>query len=622
MIKKIASIILCMILLTCGQLPAFAEDETPSGIALSELENYIDKYMFQYIGETSPGAAVVLIKDGQIIFSKGYGYANLENETSVDPSVTVFEYGSISKVFVYTTIMRLSEEGRIDLNADIREYLPEGFLKKLRYDDPITMMNIMSHTAGFEDYLFDVLLASPDGLPSLEQILQDAQPVQVYKPGTISAYSNYAVSLAAYIAERMIGKDFFEYLMESIFQPLGMEHTSAHPTLSDKPDLFVNKAAGYHSLKNGEFKLGDWSYCPIYPAGSTNGTAEDLARYAIALMPDINEESPLFKNKTTLDEMLSQSHSMGPQMTGFAHGFIEWDGEYRGVGHGGNTIAFSSQFNIVPQERFGVIILTNTSNERDITSGLTEALIGKRGEAEVVVTGTNLPSAKEVEGTYISARRMHYGFLRLYNYLQLRNVKAVDSNTIKFSIAGQTSLLVQTSPYVYQRIEASGSILQHHYGTVYFEVLNGKVLRMSGDSIPISPMDILWLYASLVIVIISVLFFSISLIVFLIRILLRKKVHKHLALLQLCGMATLVNNAVLVMRMLLNNYRSFSELRLHILLNYPLMALGLILILFMFSSWKKSNHTRLQRIYYGTTTGILVAFFSTLAIWQFFHVLG
>ena len=142
-----------------GNALAYTGEKTPSGIPLLELEKRIDDFMSKYVGETSPGAAVVLIKDGEIIFSKGYGYADIENEIRVDPSETIFEYGSISKLFVYTTIMRLWEEGRIDLRV--------------------------------------ALLTTNKNRPTMEQTLREFQPMQVYKPGEVSAYSNYAVGLAS-----------------------------------------------------------------------------------------------------------------------------------------------------------------------------------------------------------------------------------------------------------------------------------------------------------------------------------------------------------------------------------------------------------------------------------------
>jgi hypothetical protein len=495
------------------------------------------------------------------------------------------------------------------------------------------MLNIMNHTTGFEDYLFDVLLTTSKNRPSLEQTLLDCQPMQVYKPGTISAYSNYAVALAAYIAEQIIGQDFYEYLMESIFLPLNMNRTSAHPLLSDKLELLDTKAYGYYPQKKAGFTLGSWSYVPLYPAGSVNGTAEDLAYFAIALMPEAGQDSLLFNKRETLDEMLTQSHQMGPQLHGFAHGFMEWDGEYRGVGHGGNSAAFSTQLNIVPEERFGVIVLTNASNEMDISAGLTEALIGRRDKSVAIGVG-DLPSAKEVEGTYISARRMHRGFLELYGYLSLLKVKVLEPNKIQLSMAGQVSTLVQTSPYVFERVDADGAIFKYHFGTVYFEMSDGKVMRMSGDYLPLpSGRTESWLAVSLLVVILSTLYFLVTPIVLLIGKWRKKRggvdvasgnggLPKAITLLVLCGAAILANNALLLVRMIVNNYRSFSEVRIHILLNYPLAGLAFILTILVASNLKSLKLSGRHKVFSLATIFMIVAFICTLINWQFFKVIA
>ncbi len=309
---------------------------TPSGIPSTEIASRINELVAKHIGVTTPGAVIVIVKDGGIDFSKGYGYADVENRIEVDPATTVFEYGSISKLFVYATFMRLAEVGLLDLNADIRSFLPEGFLKRLRYDAPITFYHVMDHTAGFEDYLFDLVHAFPNKFPSLEQALLNSQPAQVYRPGTVSAYSNYAVALAAYIAQQLIGKEFFAYLRDTIFTPLAMHHTSAHPLLADHPAMLQQKAIGYDSRPAMRFKKGFWSHIPLYPAGAVNGTAEDLARFAIALMPPDGEESPLFQKRDTLDTMLSRS-PVSSELSGFAHGFILSKDNRGALGHGGNT---------------------------------------------------------------------------------------------------------------------------------------------------------------------------------------------------------------------------------------------------------------------------------------------
>lgn len=627
--KSIAVLTLCVLLFLTGSVTALAadNDETPSGLPLSTIEDFIDDYMEQHIGKSSPGAAVVLVKDGKIIFSKGYGYADVDSKTPVSPETTIFEYGSVSKLFVYTTIMRLSEQGKIDLNADIRQYLPKDFLQKLQYDKPITMINIMNHTTGFEDYFFDVILTSPENIPSFEETIKQSQPRQVYEPGAISAYSNYAVGLAGYIAEQIIGQDFHEYLMETVFMQLDMNNTSIHPTLADKSELFDKKATGYHLQGDGSFKPFGWSYIPLYPIGAANGTANDLARFAMAFMPEEGQKTPLFEKRETLDEMLTQTLQIGPGMTGFAHGFIEWDGELRGVGHGGNTAAFSAQMNIVPEESFGVIVLTNVQAEMDITSGLTEALIGKRNN-EIIIDQTDLPDASEVEGTYISARRMHTGFLELYEYLNPLDVKIIEPNRIQLSLAGQTSTMIQTSPYVYECVDANGPIFKYHFKTIYFEVDDGKVVRMSGDYMPL-PKGRLCLILSVLIAVVSAIYFLIAPLAMLIAKIFRKNKERNriafkrmLVLAVLNGTALIANNAVMLIRMLVHNYRSFCEFRFHILLNYPLIITAAVLCVLLIVKWKGKYLSRWQKLFTVITMILIVALITLLIYWQFLNVIA
>ncbi len=626
-----ATIMAVLILLIALPCALAAEGQTPSGVALDNIEAFIDGYVSGYIGQTSPGLAVAVVKDGEILFSKGYGYSDIEKGEMVDPANTIFEYGSVSKLFVYTAIMQLVEEGKLDLETDIRTFLPEGFLKKLRFNEPITLTHVMNHTTGFEDYLFDVVVTS-NVHQGFEQTLRTGQPEQVYRPGTVSAYSNYAVALAAYIVQGMVGQDFYEYVMDDIFLPSGMKKTSMHPELRDKPWLIHDKAMGYYPLGDGEFGQGEWSYIPLYPIGSVNGTADDLARFAIMLMPEDGEEIALFKERETLAGMFSQSHAMGPGLTGFAHGFIEFDGQYRGVGHGGNTAFFTAQMNIVPEERFGVIVLANAASEMDLTQGLTKALLGERQIGMSQYQGI-LPDARDVEGTYISARKAHNGFLKLYGFFSLLSVHAMDSDTIELRFAGQSAKYVQTVPYVYKQFEANSSFFKYNFGTVYFEMKEGTVQRVSGDFLPLpSGYTTSWLLADGIIVAVGMLFFLLAPIVILILALFRRKknpeasapvrrAQRFYAIFVLSGTALLINNAILVIRMLVNNYRSFSEVQPYIIFNYPIVLLAVAAGVMTMFFVKQVGHSKKCWSLVLASGILLTALIAVLIKWQFFNML-
>ena len=222
--------------------------------AAEETENYetvIDKVADAYIGKSVPGACVIVSEHGEIVFSKTYGYADLEKNIPMDPENTVFEWGSISKTFIWVSVMQLSEEGKIDLNADIRNYLPKGFLKNLHYDTPITMRHLMNHTAGFEEQLINLRYFESDKEFTLAEVLSSHQPEQVFSPGKVSAYSNWGAALAAFIVERASGQNYKEYVNEHILKPLDMNNTSIGLFQNDNPTILARKAVGYFFSEKG-----------------------------------------------------------------------------------------------------------------------------------------------------------------------------------------------------------------------------------------------------------------------------------------------------------------------------------------------------------------------------------
>lgn len=608
-------------------IAALSEGQTPSGIPLDQMEARIEAYMASAIGQSSPGAAVVVVRGDEILFSRGYGYADLESQIPVDPARTVFEYGSISKLFVYSTLMRLAEAGKLRLDEDLRPYFPARVLQRLRYDEAITPLHVMNHTTGLEDDLFDVVLTSQVRPPDLKQALLAHPPQQVYRPGTISAYSNYAVALAASVAQDLLGEaPLYAYWMDTIFRPLGMDSTSAQPVLEDR--LKDRKAIGYAATTDGGFQRGSWSTIPLYPAGSVNGTAEDLARFLLALMPAGGQTSPLFQAPDTLEEMLSLSHSMGPDMSGFAHGFMGREGQHGGLGHGGNTAYFTAQANLVPEARFGVVVLCNAANEMEITEGLTRMLLDPV-EAPVPSHEGALPDARSVEGVYIMARRPHTGFLKLYPYLSLLRVRALDSNHLELRMAGQSAVLAQKAPDWYQRQSAQGSLFAYNFQAAYFEREDGAVKRISGDFLPLPPGHTLpWLWADGIAAILCAAFFLFAPVGLLVRALVRRKREKAdprkngwlLATHVLCGTGLMLNNGLLLLRMLSHPYRSFSEVRFHILLNGGFAGIGLVIGLLLL--FRSRGMGRKARALIWISAVLFAVCVSLLAKWEFFRVLS
>ena len=187
---------------------------------------------------------------------------------------TLFRPGSVSKLFVWTAVMQLAEQGKLDLDRDINEYLdfkiPEAF------GQPITLKNIMTHTAGFEEQVKDLFaLGKPS--PNLGEYVKTHVPQRIFAPGTTPAYSNYATTLAGYIVERMSGQSFDDYVEQNIFKPLGMIRSTFRQPLP--PELAPLMSNGY-LLASDEAKPFE-SIGP-FPAGSMSSSAVDMSKFMLA----------------------------------------------------------------------------------------------------------------------------------------------------------------------------------------------------------------------------------------------------------------------------------------------------------------------------------------------------
>src|SRR5256886_3975043 len=193
----------------------------------ADLEAFLDGMMPSQLNrEDIAGAAIAVVKDGKIIFAKGYGFSDVEKRTPVTADSTLFRPGSISKLFTWTSVMQLSEQGKLDLDKDVNEYL--DFKIPAAYGKPITLKNIMTHTAGFEELGRDLFVADAQHLHTLEQFLKHHIPDRIFPPGVIPAYSNYATALAGYIVQRVSGKPFEQYVQDNIYTPLNMQRSEEH----------------------------------------------------------------------------------------------------------------------------------------------------------------------------------------------------------------------------------------------------------------------------------------------------------------------------------------------------------------------------------------------------------
>jgi CubicO group peptidase (beta-lactamase class C family) len=222
-----------------------------------EVEAFFDDLMPRQLkSERVVGAAVAVVKDGRLLFAKGYGYAGLERGRPVEAERTLFYPGSTGKLFTWTAVMQLAEQGKLDLHADVNRYL--DFAIAATYPQPITLAHLLTHTAGFEEEMGLMLAASQREVPPLREVLVERMPPRVYPPGELSAYSNYGTALAGYVVERVSGQPFEAYIAEHILTPLGMERSAAVQPLpahlADLAGTYVPARVAHTSPQ----KLVDW----------------------------------------------------------------------------------------------------------------------------------------------------------------------------------------------------------------------------------------------------------------------------------------------------------------------------------------------------------------------------
>jgi CubicO group peptidase (beta-lactamase class C family) len=187
------------------------------------------------------GGVVVVVKDGRVLLAKGYGYADVSTQLSVDAETTLFRAGSISTLFTWTAVLQLVDRGKLDLDADINGYL--DFRIPPYEGRPITVRNLMTHTPGFEESLRYSFATDPGGLLPLEYAVKRSAPMRIFPPGEIPAYSNYGAELTGYIVARVSGEPFEDYVERNIFAPLAMGHSSFRQPLP--PALEPGMALGY-----------------------------------------------------------------------------------------------------------------------------------------------------------------------------------------------------------------------------------------------------------------------------------------------------------------------------------------------------------------------------------------
>ena len=311
----------------------------------------VDKVFAQWDKPDSPGCALAVIKDGQIVYKRGYGMANLEHNIPLSPA-SIMDTGSVSKQFTALAIALLAEQGKLSLDDDVRKYLPEI----PRYEVPVTIRHLIHHTSGIRDYL---TLMSIAGMRD-DDYYVDGEVVKLlarqkelnFKPGSEFLYSNSGYFLLSQIVKQASGNTLREFAQENIFRPLGMTRTKFY---DDHTEIVRNRAASYVPRRGGGFQIAATTL-DMVGDGNVFTCVEDLFLW----------DQNFYQNKLgkggqgLINQVLTTGTLNSGQMIDYAFGLFI--GEYKGlrtVEHGGAFVGYRAMTMRFPDQRFSVILQCN-----------------------------------------------------------------------------------------------------------------------------------------------------------------------------------------------------------------------------------------------------------------------
>lgn len=373
--KRVLMVICCVAVCVFNSIQTLAlevhqEVDFDKSINSGEFEGFIDDSFNKSMKEYNiPGAVISVVKGGKVIFSKGYGYADVEKKIPVNPNKTLFRIGSVTKLFTANAAMQLVEEGRIDLNEDVNKYV-NGIKIKSNYNTKVTLAQLLTHTSGIDsDVIGDLSEKEPESKMVSEVLEKRMLPV-VRQPGEYIQYSSYGMALAGGIVEEVSGMNCAEYINKNIFYPLGMMNTSFN---INSPEL----AKGYVST-SGKLEMRELKgYFNLYPVGGILSTADDMAKYMIAHLNNGEYNGNRILKEDMAIEMHSRHAGFDPVLPGTCYGFCEKSiNGQRIIGHDGySPDGFSTELSLLTDHNIGIFVSINQGSNNSFPQEFTDKFI-------------------------------------------------------------------------------------------------------------------------------------------------------------------------------------------------------------------------------------------------------
>jgi CubicO group peptidase (beta-lactamase class C family) len=426
------------------------------------LEAFIDGVVKPLMKDhNSPSGVVAMAKDGELLFAKGYGYQDVEKQIPVNAGDTLFRPGSVSKLFTWVSVMQLVEQGKLDLDTDVNTWL-ENFQIADTFDEPVTLRDIMTHTAGFEDGSLGYLIFDdPERIMPLSESMARYQPARVNPPGTHSAYSNYATSVAGLIVANVSGLSFNEYVRQNIFEPLGMKNATFEEPL---PESLAGQMAKSYTAEAGRFVEKPFEIIANFgPAGSLSASGTDMLRFAQAVLDGGELDGKRMIGADTLDTMLTRAFSHDDRLMGMALGFYEEEHNgIRLVGHGGDTQYFHSYLGIDHENDLAFFVSFSGSGGSTVRSAFTPAFYNEyfpapwtRPEPPADFADT----AGRYAGTYGFWRNNFSKIEKALGLSSVIQVAPTEDGTLMLAFGGNAKQYVQVDDNLFQELNPNMSLI-------------------------------------------------------------------------------------------------------------------------------------------------------------------
>ena len=464
-----------------------AKPAGPNSLNKADLDTWLDGYLpYALRSGDIAGAVVTIVKDGQVLTARGYGYADVAKRTPVDPYRTLFRPGSVSKLVTWTAVMQQVEAGKLDLDADVNRYL--DFKIPERKGQPVTLRQILTHTAGFEETAKDIIFYDPAHLQPLGEFLKKSLPARVYDAGTTPAYSNWGTALAGHIVERVSGESFDDYVERHIFAPLGMTDATFRQPLPAR--LSPHMATGYR--QPGE--AAGFEVIGPAPAGSLSASGIDMAKFMLAHLQGgaldgkriLSERTAALMHNSPLDRV--NPYSLIPPLNRMELGFFESNVNGREVvGHLGDTAAFHTSLHLFINDGVGLYVSFNSPGRQGAVGALRAALFEDFADRYFPKAPLDTPiddktareHAQMMTGLWRNSRRSETSFIAVTGLFGQTEVTVGPKGELVIpslkTAGGRAREWVEVSPFVWN--ERGG------HSRIAAKLVDGKVVRWSMNEI-------------------------------------------------------------------------------------------------------------------------------------------